>query len=349
MRIIKIVLILLLLNHQIFAQKEIKLLTEQKGVSLRGMSIPSENVIWASGSKGNVVRSINGGESFEWMQVKGYENRDFRAIHAWDEKEALIVAIAAPAIILKTFDGGMHWEKVYENNDTSMFLDAVSFKDKKVGMVVGDPINDTLFLLTTHDKGDHWSKVNKDYWKSKMIEGEAFFASSNSNLVHDFQHTFFVTGGLKSRLWINGSAINIPMIQGSKSTGANSIAISPNQDQLVIVGGDFAKPNEINKNFVKLKRFKHPNTTNKYLSQSTYYWKIDKNTSNVKGYKSSIVFINNKIMITAGTSGVEISKDKGNTWELISNQSFHVVQRQPNKKAAFFAGSGGRIGFMNFE
>jgi photosystem II stability/assembly factor-like uncharacterized protein len=349
MRIIKIVLILLLVNHQIFAQKEIKLLTEQKGVSLRGMSIPSENVIWASGSKGNVVRSINGGESFEWMQVKGYENRDFRAIHAWDEKEALIVAIASPAIILKTFDGGMHWEKVYENNDTSMFLDAVSFKDKKLGMVVGDPINDTLFLLTTHDKGDHWSKVNNDYWKSKMIEGEAFFASSNSNLVHDFQHTFFVTGGLKSRLWINGSAINIPMIQGSKSTGANSIAISPNQDQLVIVGGDFTKPNEINKNFVKLKRFKYPNTTNKHLSQSTYYWKIDKNTSNVKGYKSSIVFINNKTMITAGTSGVEISKDTGKSWELISNQSFHVVQRQPNKKAVFLAGSGGRIGYVSLE
>ena len=73
MRIIKIVLVLLFMNLQLNAQNPIKILTEKKGVSIRGMSVPSEKVIWASGSKGSVVKSVNGGESFEWMQVKGYE------------------------------------------------------------------------------------------------------------------------------------------------------------------------------------------------------------------------------------------------------------------------------------
>jgi photosystem II stability/assembly factor-like uncharacterized protein len=187
MRIIKIVLVLLLVNLKINAQTSIKIVTEKKGVSLRGLSIPSQKVIWASGSKGSVVKSVNGGESFEWLQVKGYETRDFRAIHAWDDKEVLIVAVAAPAVILKTMDGGLSWNKVYENADTSMFLDAVTFKDDKVGTVIGDPINDTIFLLNTEDRGAHWNKVNASFWKSKVLEGEAFFASSNSNFVYDYQ------------------------------------------------------------------------------------------------------------------------------------------------------------------
>ena len=57
------------------AQYQIKELTTQKGVSIRAMSVPSEKVIWASGSKGMVAKSTNEGLSFEWMQVKGYEQR----------------------------------------------------------------------------------------------------------------------------------------------------------------------------------------------------------------------------------------------------------------------------------
>jgi photosystem II stability/assembly factor-like uncharacterized protein len=91
----------------------IKILTQKKGVSIRGMAVPNSNTIWASGSKGSIAKSVNGGLDFEWKQVKDYETRDFRSIHAWNEKEAIIVAVAAPALILKTKDGGISWYKVY--------------------------------------------------------------------------------------------------------------------------------------------------------------------------------------------------------------------------------------------
>ena len=74
-----------LLSQNIVAQNSIKILTEKKGISIRGLSVPSENVIWASGSKGSVVKSEDGGASFSWMQIKGYEQRDFRSIHAWND------------------------------------------------------------------------------------------------------------------------------------------------------------------------------------------------------------------------------------------------------------------------
>jgi photosystem II stability/assembly factor-like uncharacterized protein len=325
------------------AQYQIKELTAQKGVSIRAMSVPSAKVIWASGSKGMVAKSTNEGVSFEWMQVKGYEKRDFRAMHAWNDQEAIIVAVAAPAIILKTTDGGVSWNKVYENADTSMFLDAIHFSDQNNGTVIGDPINGYLFILKTTNKGLTWDKMPKDYFKSDLKNGEAFFASSNSNLIHVGKELLFVTGGLSSRLWYNGEAESLPLLQGSSSTGANSIAVSPNGKNIVIVGGDFANDKLATQNIVGFDLFQ--DSKNKNLSDKKHNWK-QITLSNPNGYKSSVEFIDNNRLITCGTSGVDLSKDKGVSWEKMSDAPFHIVKKHPTKSGAYLAGAGGRISFV---
>ncbi len=336
-----------LIINNLSAQYHIKELTAQKGVSIRALSVPSEKVVWASGSKGMVAKSVNEGNSFDWLQVKGYENRDFRAMHAWDEQEAIIVAIAAPAVILKTKDGGASWYKVYENNDTSMFLDAIRFSDQNNGVVIGDPIGETLFMLTSNNKGESWNQVSKNYFKSKLNVGEAFFASSNSNLIHVGKEVVLVTGGLSSRLWINGEVKDLPMIQGLNSTGANSIAISPNGNNVVIVGGDFTKDKIADKNIVAFDLFLEPKSDLKHLTKKKLIWK-QKQISKPNGYKSSVEFIDNQLILTCGTSGVDISKNKGTNWETISNASYHIVKKHTNRKGAFLAGSGGRISYIHF-
>lgn len=318
------------------AQYQIKELTAQKGVSIRAMSVPSSKVIWASGSKGMVAKSTNEGLSFEWMQVKGYEKRDFRAMHAWNDQEAILVAVAAPAIILKTIDGGASWNKVYENADTSMFLDALNFSDANNGTVIGDPIDGKLFILTTNNKGASWDKMPNDYFKSDLNNGEAFFASSNSNLIHLGKELVFVTGGLTSRLWKNGVAEALPLLQGTSSTGANSIAISPNGKYIVIVGGDFANDQLATQNIVGYQ---------KSLSKKQINWE-PLNLANPNGYKSCVEFIDNNRIITCGTSGVDLSNNKGASWEKISESSFHIAKKHPTKRGAYLAGSGGRISFV---
>lgn len=331
------------ISSSLNAQYQIKELTAQKGVSIRAMSVPSEKVIWASGSKGMVAKSTNEGVSFEWMQVKGYEKRDFRAMHAWDDQEAIIVAVAAPAIILKTIDGGVSWNKVYENTDTSMFLDAIHFSDQNNGTVIGDPIDGHLFILKTTNKGLTWDKMPKDYFKSDLKNGEAFFASSNSNLIHVGKELLFVTGGLSSRLWYNGEAESLPLLQGSSSTGANSMAVSPNGKNIVIVGGDFANDKLATQNIVGYDLFQ--TTKNKNLSGMKLSWKQIA-LSNLNGYKSSVEFIDNDRLITCGTSGVDFSNNKGGTWEKISDASFHIVKKHPTKRGAYLAGAAGRISFV---
>jgi photosystem II stability/assembly factor-like uncharacterized protein len=327
------------------AQYQIKELTAQKGVSIRAMSVPSEKVIWASASKGMVAKSTNEGASFEWMQVKGYEKRDFRAMHAWNDQEAIIVAVASPAIILKTMDGGASWDKVYENNDTSMFLDAIHFSDNNNGTVIGDPIDGHLFILTTNNKGTTWDKMPNDFFKSTLNNGEAFFASSNSNLIHIGKVLVFVTGGLSSRIWINGMAEAMPMMQGTNSTGANSIAVSPNGSRVVVVGGDFANDTIANQNILGYQIYQTRKSNLINLSATQFILKkID--ISNPNGYKSSVEFIDNNRLITCGTSGVDFSKDNGASWETISKASFHIAKKHPTKRGAYLAGSGGRISFV---
>ena len=325
----------------------IKILTQKKGVSIRGMAVPNINTIWASGSKGSIALSVNGGTNFEWMQVPGYETRDFRSIHAWNEKEAIIVAVAAPAVILKTKDGGKSWYKVYENADTLMFLDAIHFKDASNGLIVGDPIANTIFLLSSNDKGEHWNQVPSNYFKTTLEKEEAFFASSGSNIGQLSKEDFLVSGGMRSRLWINGEAMNIPIIQGGKSTGANSMAISPNGNNIMIVGGDFMKDTSRIENAVGLKLMEAPNSDQKWQSKRKSSWVVEKYIGHPNGYRSGVEYITHSILIACGTSGVDISNNKGESWDLISTESFHVVCKQPNTKAVFLAGSGGRIGYYS--
>ncbi len=335
-------LLTILVSSNASAQYQIQQLTEQKGVSIRSLAVPSDKVIWASGSKGMIAKSIDEGKSFIWTQVKGYEQRDFRAMHAWDDKEAIIVAVASPAIILKTKDGGASWVKVYENNDTAMFLDAIHFKDNDNGFIIGDPIDGTIFLLSSKDKGDSWTRTKSQYFSSTLAKGEAFFASSNSNMVYSGESLFMVTGGLKSRLWMNGVAFDLPIIQGTSSTGANSIAISPDQKKLIIVGGDFTQDKIAEKNIAA---FKVSNSTGAKKNKNSIKLETEI-IPNPNGYKSSVEFINNHLIITCGTSGVDVYNNGESAWKTISTAPYHVVKSHASKAAAFLAGSGGRISYV---
>src|SRR3989337_1029518 len=92
-------LLLSLVATYCVAQK-VEILHENKDVSLRGLSVVTDKIIWVSGSKGTVGKSLDGGKTWSWNSVPGYESRDFRDIEAFDNRTAVILAIASPAQIL---------------------------------------------------------------------------------------------------------------------------------------------------------------------------------------------------------------------------------------------------------
>ena len=324
---------LILLAFKLSISQDINMLTSGQKTSLRGLSVVDDNIIWTSGSNGMVGKSIDAGKTFRWIQIPGYEKRDFRDVEAFDSSVALIMAVAEPALILKTYDGGKNWKKVFEDTTTGMFLDAMDF-DGANGVVVGDPILDRVFLAQTTNFGDTWLVQQKQTNCTVMEKGEAFFASSGSNIkinrTRNKQADFFyISGGLQSRFFFGDKCFPLALQKGKSSTGANSMDYISSKKMGIIVGGDFAN--------------------DKRKDSSSVLFTLNKNPvfslpeTPLNGYRSGVCYITDSKIIACGTSGIDLSLDGGKNWKLISEIGFHVVKKAKTGEAVFLAGSNGRI------
>jgi hypothetical protein len=325
---------MLLLSAVSIGQASVEVLTKGVKTSIRGLSVVDDLVAWVSGSGGTIGRTTDGGKTWKWTTVKGFEKRDFRDIEAFTATKALIIAVDSPAYILKTIDGGDTWKVVYENNQKGMFLDALEFWNEQAGIVVGDPIDGRLFVARTFDEGDTWKEVPVNF-RPAVDSGEAMFASSGTNVrVLDRDEAVLITGGRRSRVFIRDETIDLPITQGLESTGANSIAVQDFRNRkggknLVVVGGDFTKAASDSLNCF-------------YSNNRGRSWKAPKTPPH--GYRSCVEYLSEKELVSCGLNGVDYSSDGGRNWTWISKEGFHVCRKAKKGKAVFFAGGGGKIG-----
>ncbi len=321
-------LVFLLLCNVLLNAQSVKILASGTKISLRGLSVPDNQTVWVSGSQGTVGRSIDGGNTWKWVKVKGFEKTDFRDIEAFDGNNAIIMGIDVPAYILRTIDGGENWQVVFENKTPGMFLDAMEFWNEQSGIVIGDPIDHKFFIARTFDAGKSWQGIPED--KLPIADsGEACFASSGTNIRKlNKKEALFITGGLHSNLFIRDKKIQLPIIQGKESTGTNSIAVK-NKNTWMIVGGDFNQKNDSTKNCFT-----------SFDAGKSWVASIQ----SPAGYRSCVEYLSKKKWITCGLTGVDISNDDGMHWKPISTQSFHVCRKAKKGKAVYLAGGGGFVG-----
>lgn len=315
---------------------------------LRGMSIPSDEVIWASGSNGTVVKSTDGGNSWQWMVVKGHEKNDFRDIQAFDSLTAIVMCVGDPAYILKTKDGGKTWTEVYTKSLPGMFLDAMDFRNDKEGICIGDPIaigasgRKFFFVIRTKDGGDTWQEEPLYKMPPAAQNGEGIFSASGTNIVllnnPDYDYAF-ISGGVVSNFYLmaregkQNKGTQIPINQGIESTGAFSFATDGNK-KFYCIGGDYKNPIQVYDNF---------------------YWTTDEgkkwaspSKSPPFGYRSCIKLIDKDKMVACGINGVDICRDGGNNWFSVTKEGFNVCMVSPNKKLVFLAGEKGKIGRLQY-
>lgn len=332
----------ILFCFSIAAQKKIpqvQILTKDIKTSLRGLSVVNDRVVWVSGSNGTVGRSSDGGKTWKWLVVKGFEKRDFRDIEAFDATTAVIMAVDAPAYILKTNDAGESWKLVYENNTKGMFLDAMEFWNEQAGIVIGDPIDGRFFIARSFDGGSTWKEIPNDF-KPTADSGEALFAASGTNIrVLDHDEAVFVTGGTSSRIFIRDAAIKLPLLQGKETTGANSVAVMDHNSRkggktIIVVGGDFNAPASDTANCF-------------YSADRGQTWKASKVPPH--GYRSCVEYLSKKHLVSCGINGVDYSTDGGNKWEWISKEGFNVCRIAKNGSTVFLAGSNGKIGKLDYS
>ena len=312
----------------------VELLTSGTRTSIRGLSVVNDNIAWVSGSGGTVGKTTNGGKNWKWMTVQGFDSVDFRDIEAFDAVTAVIIAVAEPAWILKTNDGGETWKIVYENKTKGMFLDAMEFWNDQAGIVIGDPINGKFFISRTFDGGSTWQEIPWDK-RPGADSGEACFAASGTNIrALDRDEAVFVSGGMKSRLFTKNKPVALPIVQGKETTGANSVAIWDNYKlkggrKMIVVGGDFFADSSRQKNCC-------------YTNDGGNTWRVP--VTPPHGYRSCVEYITKTDLFSCGLNGVDYSSDGGKNWQWISKEGFHVCRFAKAGTTVWLAGGNGKVG-----
>ncbi len=316
--------------------QNIKPLQSGTKTSIRGLSVVDNSVAWVSGSNGWTSVTSDGGVTWKWKQISGYEKFDFRDIEAFSKNDAVIVSAGSPAVILVTADGAKTWKETYRNESKEIFLDGMDFRDLSNGIVYGDPIQGIMQLLRTSDGGNSWENISVNL-TAKLIEGEASFAASGTGIRALSNGSIFIsTGGMQSRIFISrdfGTSWKshpCPIIQGKSSTGPFSIAFITGKKGLAAGGDYLADTSSINNMLLTKnsgKTWQKPNT-------------------NPFGYKSAVEYISAKMVIATGTSGTDISKNGGKDWERVTSEGFHAVRKAKSGSLVLLAGSAGKISIL---
>lgn len=337
-----LLLILVAITNLSFAAADDPKWTESttgSSASLRGLAVAqhagtTEPVLWASGAKGTILQSTDVGKSWQAIGPAEYPQLEFRSLHAWNEREAIVASAGTPAIVLKTADAGETWREVHRDPHPQAFFDGLKFIDTRRGVLFGDPIDGRLTVLTTKDAGKTWQAVAREALPVTR-EGEAAFAASNSAmLVAQPESIWIGTGGTvadQSRVVVShdfGKSWQVKAcpLKSAAASGIFSLVQSNNGNTIIVVGGDYRPDAEsITTGAISLDR------------GETFSLPTEPPT----GYRSSVVFAKDKFLAT-GPAGTDYSLD-GNRWIKMSDVGYHALAVLPDGHVVA-VGSDGRFG-----
>ena len=172
---------------------------------------------------------------------------EFRSI-AGTKDAIFILAVGNPAMLIRIDKKTLEETVVYKEEHEKVFYDSMQFVDDLNGFAMGDPIENCLAFIKTNDGGKTWQKVNCDVLP-KVSEGEAAFATSNTNLTIKGKSIFMVSGGKKSRVFVSkdfGATWKVyetPIVQGETMTGIFT-ADFYNEKLGIISGGNYEKQDQ---------------------------------------------------------------------------------------------------------
>lgn len=337
---------------------------EQSGTTagLRGIHAVSASVAWASGTGGTILRTLDGGETWQRCATPpGAEKLDFRGIWAWDAKTAIAMSSGPgdASRLYKTVDGCGTWKLLLKNPYKKGFWDGLVFNGQDAanssGWLLGDPVRHEFQLWHTEDGGRNWLL---EHHRAPRAEPDAqgVFAASNSalilspNLLGIPSSPAFGAGGTAGAFFYESSSLTIcvdecseaitpalardwtqvrvPYSSATASSGVFSLGFR-DLEHGVTVGGDYTKPSD---------------------SDGTAAWSADGGktwTAAAKpphGFRSAVAWDGDlKAWIAAGTNGSDVSYDDGKTWVALDDGNWNALS------LPWVVGPDGRIGKLDAQ
>ncbi len=316
-----IVLLSLVLGVPAAHAQSWSVLTSGLDTNLRGISaakIPSAShlAIWASGSHGVVLRSLDDGATWTRLAVPGQPDLDFRGVVAISDTTAYLMSSGEgdKSRIYKTADGGATWELQFTDVNKAFFLDSVACASQIKCFALGDPINGKFLILQTGD-GHRWNPLPPQNLPTALPK-EGAFAASNSNLfVTSGNELFVVTGAFAARVLHTSdggeswSAAAVPIAADNPSSGIFAITFST-ENHFLAVGGDYANPG------VALRIAAFSDDRGKTWQSATLQ---------PSGFRSAVASVDAQTFLAVGTNGSDLSQDAGLHWKPFASLSFNAL------------------------
>lgn len=228
-----------------------------RNTNLRGVSVTRDNsgkhfVIWAAGSNGTILQSVDDGSTWRQLTVQGGTDLDFRDVEAFGEQTAYLMSSgdSPKSRIYKTMDGGKNWKQQYSDQRAGFFLDSLACSSPTHCVAVSDPVGGKFLVLATDD-GEHWKELPRDKMPAALPQ-EGVFAASGTAIAFCGGDIFFGTGGPAARIFhskdagMSWTVTETPLPSGNASSGIFGITCD-GRGHMVAVGGDYKDPNRAEK------------------------------------------------------------------------------------------------------
>ncbi|MBZ4375921.1 oxidoreductase [Corallococcus sp. AS-1-6] len=313
-------------------------------VRLRGVSAVDSRVAWASGDKGTVVRTSDGGRTWTRAPVPDAEALDFRDVDAFSDRTAYVLSIGAgdKSRIYKTTDGGAHWTLQFTNAVPGAFFNGMAFWDEQHGIAFSDPVDGHFVVITTEDGGATWKPVPPGALPAALA-GEAGFAASGTSIaVYGKSNVWFGLGGSAARVLHSadrGRTWGIAPTPLATGEGAGVFSLSFWSPLAgIAVGGNYKQPEVATGNAALT------------LDAGKRQWTVPGKPPG--GYRSCVAQLTRERkmwLVAVGPTGSDVSKDAGRTWEPLDATGFHAVSTPPRTRdTAWAVGEEGRIAKLTF-
>ena len=304
------------------------LLEQVSGVTavLQAVSAVSDEVAWVTGHSATVLRTIDGGATWERLQVPGADSLEFRDVQAFGARLAYLLA-AGP---------GCRAGTGYASAEPRAFYDCFAFFSRERGVVVSDAVNGRLAIRRTEDGGAHWDLV-PDGGVPDAREGEGAFAASGTCLVASGDRLAWIGTGstAEARVYRSGdagrswTASRVPVASG-EAAGVTSLAF---RDAMhgVALGGRIAVAADTNNQVA-------------VTTDSGVTWTAAGRPPFPGAVFGSAYVPRTQpaVLVAAGPGGLAASRDDGATWTGFSTNAYWAVGFA-SRRAGWAVGPRGRI------
>ncbi len=300
-------------------------------VRLRGISAVDASVAWASGQKGTVLRTLDGGAQWQVMHVDGAGLLDFRDVEGFSSDVAVVLSIGPgeASRVYRTEDGGQSWTLALQNKDPRGFFDCMAFEGER-GWMLGDPVDGRYQLFATDNGGREWQQLANGPQADK---DEAAFAASGTCIARLHGALAVASSGARARVHLlrdgqrEWQAFDTGMARRKPEAGVFSVV--PSKKGWFAVGGDYRGESTPGNAAIGSGSGK---TVTRILAP--------------RGYRSGAACVDDKLpCIATGPSGADLWD--GTRWHALGDVGFDAIDLHGN--VGWLSGDAGRIARIVIE